>query len=160
MLEETTSGTNLSRKATLLMAEILSMANRILPLSFAAKIQANLLFQSIRIILNIHCIGHSRSLQHGNELSGWGEQNYRIICSFCHWQSWPKSGKVRTQWAYQGYTATVHRIFLLGTFKIYYARFSVPILRTMPSGVVFDKSSRSSSRWTCKWTTRSSTVPW
>ncbi|KAF9533164.1 Rapamycin-insensitive companion of mTOR, N-term-domain-containing protein [Crepidotus variabilis] len=40
MLEETTTGTNLSRKATLLMAEILSMANRVLPLTLAARIQA------------------------------------------------------------------------------------------------------------------------
>jgi len=39
MLEESTTGTNLSRKATLLMAEILAMGNRVLPLSAAAKIQ-------------------------------------------------------------------------------------------------------------------------
>ncbi|KAJ7935708.1 Rapamycin-insensitive companion of mTOR, N-term-domain-containing protein, partial [Mycena leptocephala] len=39
MMEESTSGTNLSRKATLLMAEVLSMANRVLPLSIAAQIQ-------------------------------------------------------------------------------------------------------------------------
>ncbi|KAH9480426.1 Target of rapamycin complex 2 subunit ste20 [Psilocybe cubensis] len=40
MLEESTTGTNLTRKATLLMAEVLAMANRVLPLSLAAKIQA------------------------------------------------------------------------------------------------------------------------
>ncbi|KAF8158105.1 Rapamycin-insensitive companion of mTOR, N-term-domain-containing protein [Crassisporium funariophilum] len=40
MLEESTTGTNLSRKATLLMAEVLAMANRVLPMSWAAKIQA------------------------------------------------------------------------------------------------------------------------
>jgi rapamycin-insensitive companion of mTOR len=40
MLEETTTGSNLSRKATLLMAEVLQMANRVLPLSVAAQIQA------------------------------------------------------------------------------------------------------------------------
>ncbi|KAF4617458.1 hypothetical protein D9613_006099 [Agrocybe pediades] len=40
MLDESTIGTNLTRKATLLMAEILAMANRVLPLSLAAKIQA------------------------------------------------------------------------------------------------------------------------
>ncbi|KAJ3553483.1 hypothetical protein NM688_g3590 [Phlebia brevispora] len=44
MLEETTledpPATNLSRKATLLIAEILQMSNRVLPLSIAAKIQA------------------------------------------------------------------------------------------------------------------------
>ena len=41
MMEESTSGTNLSRKATLLMAEVLQMANRVLPLSIAAQIQVN-----------------------------------------------------------------------------------------------------------------------
>ncbi|KAK0188086.1 Rapamycin-insensitive companion of mTOR, N-term-domain-containing protein [Armillaria mellea] len=40
MLSETTTGTNLSRKATLLMAEVLQIANRVLPLSVAARIQA------------------------------------------------------------------------------------------------------------------------
>ncbi|KAJ7212059.1 Rapamycin-insensitive companion of mTOR, N-term-domain-containing protein [Mycena pura] len=40
MMEESTSGTNLSRKATLLMAEVLQMANRVLPLSIAAQIQS------------------------------------------------------------------------------------------------------------------------
>ncbi|KAH7923835.1 hypothetical protein BV22DRAFT_1035895 [Leucogyrophana mollusca] len=40
MLEECTTGSNLSRKATLLMAEVLQMANRVLPLTVAAKIQA------------------------------------------------------------------------------------------------------------------------
>jgi rapamycin-insensitive companion of mTOR len=39
MLEESTAGSNLSRKATLLMAEVLQMANRVLPLSIAAQIQ-------------------------------------------------------------------------------------------------------------------------
>lgn len=39
MLEESTAGTNLSRKATLLMAEVLQLANRVLPLSVAATIQ-------------------------------------------------------------------------------------------------------------------------
>lgn len=41
MLEETPVGSNLSRKATLLMAELLQTANRVLPLSMAAKIQAS-----------------------------------------------------------------------------------------------------------------------
>ncbi|KAF9004644.1 Rapamycin-insensitive companion of mTOR, N-term-domain-containing protein [Cyathus striatus] len=40
MIEESTTGTSLSRKATLLMAEVLQMANRILPLNIASKIQA------------------------------------------------------------------------------------------------------------------------
>lgn len=40
MMEETTMGTNLSRKATLLMAEVLAMSNRVLPLTTAGKIQA------------------------------------------------------------------------------------------------------------------------
>ncbi|THH08497.1 hypothetical protein EW145_g2671 [Phellinidium pouzarii] len=39
MLEETTLGSNLSRKATLLMGEVLQIANRVLPLGFAAKLQ-------------------------------------------------------------------------------------------------------------------------
>ncbi|KAH9936411.1 Rapamycin-insensitive companion of mTOR, N-term-domain-containing protein [Fomitopsis serialis] len=40
MLEESPVGSNLSRKAVLLMAEILQMSNRVLPLSIAAHIQA------------------------------------------------------------------------------------------------------------------------
>ncbi|KAI0073477.1 hypothetical protein K474DRAFT_1666532 [Panus rudis PR-1116 ss-1] len=40
MLEETQVGSNLSRKATLLMAEILQTANRVLPNSIASRIQA------------------------------------------------------------------------------------------------------------------------
>lgn len=43
MLEEVTIGSNLTRKATLLMAEILQMANRVLPLSVAAKIQVRII---------------------------------------------------------------------------------------------------------------------
>ncbi|KAG6816036.1 hypothetical protein H0H87_009102 [Tephrocybe sp. NHM501043] len=39
MLEESISGSNLTRKATLLLAEVLQMANRVLPLPVAAKIQ-------------------------------------------------------------------------------------------------------------------------
>ncbi|EPQ54453.1 hypothetical protein GLOTRDRAFT_116357 [Gloeophyllum trabeum ATCC 11539] len=40
MFEESTTGSSLSRKATLLMAEVLQLANRLLPLSQAAKIQS------------------------------------------------------------------------------------------------------------------------
>ncbi|EDR13794.1 uncharacterized protein LACBIDRAFT_309182 [Laccaria bicolor S238N-H82] len=40
MIEETTTGSNLSRKATLLLAEALAMTNRVLPLSIAGRIQA------------------------------------------------------------------------------------------------------------------------
>ncbi|KZS99394.1 uncharacterized protein LAESUDRAFT_718693, partial [Laetiporus sulphureus 93-53] len=40
MLEESPVGSNLSRKATLLMGELLQMANRVLPLTIAASIQA------------------------------------------------------------------------------------------------------------------------
>ncbi|KAJ8080510.1 hypothetical protein PM082_017343 [Marasmius tenuissimus] len=40
LIEESPTATNLSRKATLLIGEILQMSNRILPLSFAAKIQS------------------------------------------------------------------------------------------------------------------------
>ncbi|VDC00682.1 unnamed protein product [Peniophora sp. CBMAI 1063] len=39
MFEESTQGSNLSRKATLLMAEILQLSNKVLPLSIAAKVQ-------------------------------------------------------------------------------------------------------------------------
>lgn len=42
MCEESITGTNLSRKATLLMAEILHIANKVLPLSVAAKIQVRM----------------------------------------------------------------------------------------------------------------------
>lgn len=43
MLEETKTGSNLSRKATLLLAEFLQTANRVLPLVAAAEIQARIL---------------------------------------------------------------------------------------------------------------------
>lgn len=50
MLEESTTGSNLTRKATLLLAEILHISNRVLPLSFAAKIQVrSLLFATERM---------------------------------------------------------------------------------------------------------------
>lgn len=39
--EATQTGSNLYRKATLLIAEILHTANRVLPLSMAAKIQVS-----------------------------------------------------------------------------------------------------------------------
>src|SRR5258708_19212229 len=41
MFQETTTGSNLSRKGTLLMAEVLHLANKVLPLSLAAKIQVS-----------------------------------------------------------------------------------------------------------------------
>ena len=41
MFQETTTGSNLSRKGTLLMAEVLQLANKVLPLSLAAKIQVS-----------------------------------------------------------------------------------------------------------------------
>ena len=46
MLEESTTGSNLSRKATLLMAEILHLANRVLPLSVAANLQVSKIHSS------------------------------------------------------------------------------------------------------------------
>ena len=39
MFQETTTGSSLSRKGILLMAEVLQLANKVLPLSLAAKIQ-------------------------------------------------------------------------------------------------------------------------
>jgi len=52
MLEESTTGSSLSRKATLLLAEVLQMANRMLPLSVAAKIQ---------VLIRTYNLGISRS---------------------------------------------------------------------------------------------------
>ena len=40
MLEETTTGSTLSRKATLLIGEFLQTANKVLPLTLAAKVQS------------------------------------------------------------------------------------------------------------------------
>lgn len=62
MLEEATpseasTGSTLSRKATLLMAEILQTANRVLPLQIAAKIQVKFyadLCLGISLIHNRH----------------------------------------------------------------------------------------------------------
>jgi rapamycin-insensitive companion of mTOR len=48
MLEESTTGCNLSRKATLLMAEILQSANRVLPLSAAANLQVSTFLSYMR----------------------------------------------------------------------------------------------------------------
>lgn len=42
MLEETTNGTNLSRKAVLLMGEVMHLSNHLLPLHMAAQIQVKL----------------------------------------------------------------------------------------------------------------------
>jgi rapamycin-insensitive companion of mTOR len=44
MFEESTQGSNLSRKGTLLMAEILQRANKVLPLNVAAEIQVYSIF--------------------------------------------------------------------------------------------------------------------
>ncbi len=52
MLTETTMGTNLSRKATLLMAEVLQIANRVLPLSVAARIQVRHRSPSVYYVLS------------------------------------------------------------------------------------------------------------
>ena len=49
MLEESPVGSNLSRKAVLLMAEILQMSNRVLPLSIAARIQVVTLVLKMRL---------------------------------------------------------------------------------------------------------------
>jgi len=69
MVEETTTGTNLSRKATLLMAEILSMANRVLPLSLAAKRQvSSRVVTEILFYFNFPSAGHCRGLLHGDQL--------------------------------------------------------------------------------------------
>lgn len=44
LLEETPSGSALSRKAALLVGEILEVANRVLPMNLAASIQVELFF--------------------------------------------------------------------------------------------------------------------
>jgi hypothetical protein len=41
MLEESSTDPSLARKATLLIGEILQIANKVLPLSVASKIQVN-----------------------------------------------------------------------------------------------------------------------
>lgn len=43
MLEEAKTGSNLSRKATLLIAEVLQTANHVLPLQLAADMQVCLI---------------------------------------------------------------------------------------------------------------------
>ena len=57
MLEEETTGSNLSRKATLLMAEVLQMANRVLPLSVAAKLQVSCMNMALILCLVMLFIG-------------------------------------------------------------------------------------------------------
>ena len=71
MLEESTTGSNLSRKATLLMAEVLAMANRVLPLTLAAKIQVGSISAHPISYNDIYDPGDSRSFLHGNGLSTW-----------------------------------------------------------------------------------------
>ena len=66
-MEETTTGTNLSRKATLLMAEILSMANRVLPLSLAAKRQVSSL-EVTEKFFKFSSAGYCGGLLHGDQL--------------------------------------------------------------------------------------------
>lgn len=67
MLEECTTGSNLSRKATLLMAEVMQMANRVLPLNVAAKIQVrfgiSFIFWDFEYV-----VGRSARVQSGSRL--------------------------------------------------------------------------------------------
>jgi hypothetical protein len=53
MLEETTNGTNLSRRAVLLMGEVMHLANRLLPSHTAAIIQVEIPFPSCERPLSI-----------------------------------------------------------------------------------------------------------
>jgi len=78
MLEEETTGSNLSRKATLLMAEVLQMANRVLPLSIAAKLQVyfTLIFARSTSVMTllVGCSAHIQSrfgLQRGRTPDCW-----------------------------------------------------------------------------------------
>lgn len=54
ILEERTTGSNLTRKAILLMAEVMQMANRVLPLNMAANIQVSYLATEKPLQSNIH----------------------------------------------------------------------------------------------------------
>jgi len=67
MLEECTTGSNLSRKATLLMAEVMQMANRVLPLNVAAKIQV-CIWHSIHLLECEYVLGRSACIQSGSRL--------------------------------------------------------------------------------------------
>jgi len=63
MIEESTIGSNLSRKANLLMAELLALANRVLPLDLAAKVQVRAWSEYIRFRLTCFADYPGRFLQ-------------------------------------------------------------------------------------------------
>jgi large subunit ribosomal protein L17e len=54
MFQETTTGSNLSRKGTLLMAEVLHLTNKVLPLSMAAKIQVSAYLMALDDAESLH----------------------------------------------------------------------------------------------------------
>lgn len=64
MLEETTTGTSLSRKATLLISEVLDVANRTLPMAVAAQIQVRLVHFNLASSPNLYyvCLDNTSGL--------------------------------------------------------------------------------------------------
>ena len=95
MTEESTMGTNLSRKATLLLAEVLAMGNRVLPLSVAGKIQVRipLSFASFDPHLTLS-IGHPWRIRDGHRLREQGTPNRWNIGSIRHRQLQPQQVKI------------------------------------------------------------------
>jgi hypothetical protein len=59
MMEETTAGTNLSRRAVLLMGEIMHLANRLLPSQMAAHIQVRVCSTVLPRALSIRPVGRA-----------------------------------------------------------------------------------------------------
>lgn len=76
MLEETTTGSALSRKATLLIGEFLQIVNKVLPLEFAAKIQVRDALTAVSFSLNCAL----QSIPRVFELAAdYGEGEHRIV---------------------------------------------------------------------------------
>ena len=85
MFQETTTGSNLSRKGTLLMAEVLQLANKVLPLSLAAKIQVSANYGYLTLLTNLHFqVACPRCLQAGLRLQTRRTQNHRDISTIIH----------------------------------------------------------------------------
>lgn len=82
MLEETTLGSNLSRKATLLIGEVLEIANKVLPLGVAAKLQVCIPLPIRRCseIDMYHAIDYAADIRLICELYGGGAPYHRNHC--------------------------------------------------------------------------------
>lgn len=85
MFEESSVGSALSRKATLLMAEILQKANRVLPLSIAAKIQVRgpIYEDATQIVTGIFA-GASTRVQPSVRLRRKRAQDSRVLSAVRH----------------------------------------------------------------------------